>query len=140
MNSYLQGESSTSEEQLLKQYFASPDAKIPDEFLYARALFGYFDAAAAENCPVAKHKRRVNSLLRVARMALPAAAAVFLAFLLVLSYSRPDGMAYCYVNGQPVYDRDFAETQAELALTTLSSTLQIQNRTVGNIMENLINN
>ena len=145
MDSYLQGESSIAEEQLLREYFASPDAKIPYEFLYAKALFGYMDVAAAENCPPAKCRRRINPLLRVARIALPLAAAVVLAFLLVPSYdNKTDRIAYCYVNGQPVYDLEFAETQAELAILTLSSTfsstLQIQNRTINNLIESLINN
>ena len=140
MESYLQGESSIAEEQLLREYFASPDAKIPDKFLYAKALFGYFDTAAAENCPPAKRRSRINPLLRVARIALPLAAAVVLAFLLMPTQSGPEKIAYCYINGQPVYDREFVESQAELALSTLSSTLQLKNHAINNILETLITN
>ena len=140
MNSYLQGESSIAEEQLLREYFTSPDAKIPDEFLYAKALFGYFNAAAVEKCPPVKRSKSINLLLWTARIAIPLAAAVVIAFLLLPINSNSDRTAYCYVNGQPVYDREFAESQAELAMLTLSSTLQLQNQAVNNILENLLNN
>ena len=134
----MQGESSTAEEQLLRQYFASPDAEIRGEHLYAKVLFGYFDAAAAEKCPAIKPQRGINPLLRFARTALPLAAAVVLALLLAPTYGDSERVAYCYINGQPIYDRDFAESQAELALTTLASTLRLQNQAVDNILENLL--
>ena len=139
MDSYLQGESSIAEEQFLRQYFASPEETIPDEFRYAKALFGYFDAAVAENTPPARRKSRLNPLLRIARIALPVAAAVVLVWMLLPIHHDAERRAYCYVNGQPVYDRDFAESQAELAISTLSSTLQLQNQAMSNMMETLIN-
>ena len=38
---YLDGDTSNSEEQLLRRYFANRDNDIPDEWKALRALFGY---------------------------------------------------------------------------------------------------
>ena len=141
LESYLQGETSTAEEQLLREYFASPDVQIPDKFLYAKSLFDYFDIAATGGCSSTKYVKRDSLLLRVARIAIPLAAAAALAFMLIPTResSESDKIAYCYINGQPIYDYEVAELQAEIAISTLSSVLQFQNQVIEDVFETLIN-
>lgn len=149
---YFDGETTIEQERQLREYFAGDD--VPADLEYARAMFGFFGAAAKDTCqtdivlrfeegsptaheepcvaeirdlskPAPKTSRRIAWTGWVYRAA-SVAAVVLLTIGITFTVTRyaDQPTIYCYVNGQPVTDIDYATRQAEMAARILEGNMK----------------
>ncbi len=117
LEKYFAGDTSLGEEKRLQEYF-NREEDVPPDQAYAAGLFRYFrQEATLEYKEPARSATRFGrvSLLKVAGVA--AAALILIGALFFLQ--KPDEpVAYAYINGLAITDREMAieETQKALAL------------------------
>lgn len=144
---YFEGGTTLEQEARLREFFAGCD--VPEDLEYARAMFGFFSSAAVDAMPgdvnvpfeaetvaaespskeeepvkatrtAARHGiRRVYAAVSIAAAVMIMAVATFS----IIRYSdRPT--VYCYVDGQPVTDIEYAALQAQMAARILEGNMR----------------
>lgn len=108
---YLDGDTSNSEEQLLRRYFANRDNDIPDEWKALRALFGYEEAQRKSTA----RSTRKSAMRRYIRYAAMAAAVVLIAIPIMMHRNRTSGN-YAVIDGKVCTDSRTVAAEAEKAL------------------------
>ena len=122
LDKYFAGDTSLEEEKWLQEYFNS-EVKIPQDQVYAAELFRFFGREAAteylENERPAVRYRR-GSMVNVASIA--AAILILIAALIFLQKSA-EPVAYAYINGFPITDKETAMQETEKTLALVSEKL-----------------
>lgn len=136
LEKYFEGETSSCDEEILKQYFAS-QSDIPQDLEYARGMFGYFADAAGEK-PEREYVAYISTKPKKPEVRLTrrmwawigsaaAAAAIIIAAAIPLVHSdnQDDGetVVYCYINGEPITDYDLAYAYTQDALGLIEENL-----------------
>jgi len=125
LDQYFKGETSLSEEKILKDYFVK-HPQIPAEFEYARQLFTHFHNESAiksdkvDEVRIPKINRR--RLIRFAGIA--AGILIIIGIWLMIKKTAPPPTVYAYINGVPVTDRGVALYEANKVFTLLSDHLR----------------
>ena len=149
---YFDGETTLEQERQLREYFAGDD--VPADLEYARAMFGFFGAAAKDTSsadiilrfeeewaavrqelpiadvrelkkPASENSHRIvmaGWIYRVASVAAVVLLTIGITFTVTRYADQPT--IYCYVNGQPVTDIDYATRQAEMAARILEGNMK----------------
>lgn len=122
LDKYFAGKTSLEEEKWLQEYFNS-EAEIPPDQVYAADMFRFFRLEAAteylENERPATRYRR-GSLLKVASIA---AAILILIAALIFLQKPAERVAYAYINGFPITDKETAMQETEKTLALVSEKL-----------------
>lgn len=121
---YFEGGTDLRQEETLRTFFR--DNEVPDDMLYAKAMFGGFRLGRQLQCsrevdiikeapaPVSRSPRSVK--LRRLYTSMAAAAAILIVGGIATLYLKPEPpTVYCYVNGVPVTDIEMAAEHARLA-------------------------
>lgn len=122
LEKYVAGETSLGEEKWLREYFGSEEDLPPDQ-AYAGELFRYFRQEAT-----LEYKETTRSATRFRRgtllMVASVAAAVLILIGALLFFHKPvEPVAYAYINGLPITDKEIAIGETEKALGLISEKL-----------------
>ena len=122
LDKYFAGETSLEEEKWLQEYFNS-EREIPQDQVYAAELFRFFGREAVteyiENERLITQYRR-GSLLKVASIA----AAMLILIAALLFIQKPaEPVAYAYINGVPITNKEIALEETEKTLALVSEKL-----------------
>lgn len=119
---YLEGNSSIEEEKKLRNYFLQQE-DIPAEFQYAKDLFTHYHKESTENFEDAKIRYLRKTRQRNIRMTAVAAGILLLAGLFAIFLKPRRNVAYAYINGKPVTDKNIAMEETKKALFLVSENL-----------------
>jgi hypothetical protein len=120
LEKYFAGETSLSEEKWLQEYFNNNKIEQKDHE-YAREIFRYFrQEASMVYRKDSKPQTRFNRAF-ITRMAGIAAALMILASTLFFLNKPREPIAYAYINGMPVTDKDLAIEETEKVLLLVSN-------------------
>lgn len=113
---YFDGDTTNTEEQALRRYFASAGNDIPDEWKALKALFAY---EAAEEKKASK-KARTVMMRRLTRYAAVAAAVILIA-IPVMMHRHNSKTNYAVIDGKVCTDSRTVMSEAENALMIVAS-------------------
>lgn len=119
LDKFLNGNTTTEEEKRLTDFFTSQQ-KIPDEFAYAKTMFSYFQLEKDVTVPVKKINAFRKAVITITSIA--ACIAIFLTLSYLLTNSNQKKV-YCYINGEPVYDKEIAMLETQKSLKLVSTNL-----------------
>lgn len=125
---YMDGDTTKSEEQALREYFNTAGDSIPDEWEPLRAIFAFVTTERKETATSQtahqpeRHKHQAGRTLhRVMMYVCPAAAAAMLVFGIV-KHRPATAINHVVIDGIEYTDNDLAMQEAEQALKLVSST------------------
>ena len=124
LEKYFNGNSSLSEEKILREYFLQ-NGNIPAEFEYARQIFLHFknESEIKLNKPARNKTLEINTrwIIRISAIA----ACIIIIVGLWLIIRKPTApTVYAYINGVPVTDKNIALSEAEKAFSVVSDNLR----------------
>ncbi|MFN8257621.1 MAG: hypothetical protein U0W24_18135 [Bacteroidales bacterium] len=135
---YLEGETSSEEENRLKDFLLSRDI-LPEKYLWIKSMFSFYKAEKADGTELVigdivsfqpkKHARSRLFLYAVA------ACAVVLSGFWFLFDAEPEKPVYAYINGKPVENQEQAYAEAQKALMLVSKNLNHGAKNIGRLSE-----
>lgn len=124
LDKYLEGNTSLTEEKMLKDYFSQAQ-NIAPELLYAKDMFAHFEKEL--NIKYVKPtdtKGRILIMKNFIRLSSIAASIVILLGIAFLLTQKPsEEIIYAYINGKPITNKDMAMLQTKKALFLISDNL-----------------
>lgn len=118
LEKYLDGETSTNEENALRGYFSKAGNSIPDEWRPYKAMFAYIaeEKGKTLNAGAGRMKKTHASLIYIAS----AAASVLIIISVILSSPR-QAENYAVINGKVCTDKEVVREEALEALQMVSA-------------------
>ena len=119
LDKFLNGNTTIEEEKSLNAFFTN-QREIPDEFAYAKMMFNYFESEKVVTIPVKNIKVFRKSVITITSIAASVAIVLTLGFLHTSSKQKK---VYCYINGEPVHNKEIAMIETQKALTLVTNNL-----------------